>query len=48
MSEDMKLYKENVTTFIRNNSLELIVPFSQQVTNTDAQELIFKIFKVGH
>lgn len=36
MSEDGELYKANVTSFILENSLELIVPFHQEVANTEA------------
>lgn len=33
MLEDGTLDKKQVTTFIKENSLELIIPFNEEVTN---------------
>lgn len=35
LSEDQQWFKENITSFIGQNSLELIIPFSQEVTNSN-------------
>jgi len=34
LSEDGKLDKQNLTAFIKENSLELVIPFSQEVIHT--------------
>lgn len=43
LSEDQQWFKENITSFIGQNSLELIIPFSQEVTdnvNTHTHTLV--------
>lgn len=35
--EDGKLRKENITSFITDNSMELIVPFHTEVPHTAAE-----------